>query len=125
MKPNVCKILLLCIGLLTKNCFAQISIIPQPAEIQLRADAAGFVLTPQTVLFLETAALQPSADFFNAYIQQAFGFTLKQVKRYTTGNIISLRLKESKGPVGAYTLVSEAQGISITGNDETGVFYGL
>ncbi|MEO8112574.1 MAG: family 20 glycosylhydrolase, partial [Ginsengibacter sp.] len=103
-----------------------INIIPQPAEIRTPEIAAAFVLTKATTINLEDSSLKNSADFFNDYLKKYYGFTLHIVSQNSNKNSISLGVKHSDSAVqGTYSMTVNDNGISITGNDEAGTFYGI
>ena len=118
-------ICLLAIVLITCPGFAQISIIPKPSELTIVAATDSFGISPKTVIVLESSSLQPSADFFNDYVKQLYGFYLKTGKK-AGPNSIYLGLQKGDGKVpGAYAISVSKEGVSVKGNDEPGVFYGI
>src|SRR5574339_543202 len=98
-------ICLLGVGLLPAQGFTQLNIIPKPAEVVLSPTADSFTITPKTVLVIERAELQPSADFFNDYLKEVYGFSLKTTKKAVSDNAITLGLlKEAGDRSGAYAV---------------------
>lgn len=105
---------------------AQISIVPKPAEIRMLSVTDSFVLSPQTTVFVKDSRLQTSVDFLNEYINRLFGFSVKKGKRPVDKNFISLNVDSTISNVqGAYAVDVNKNGISITGADESGVFYAV
>lgn len=103
-----------------------INIVPQPAEIKMPKIAATFFITKNTTITLEGSGLENSADFFNEYLKKYYGFKLNIAKKGAGNNSIILSLQHMDSSVtGAYTLAVNNNGISITGNDEAGTFYGI
>jgi len=122
MKP----ILLSAAVLLNVLTFAQISVIPQPVSLKEPRTAAKFSLTPTTQIVLEGSNTENSANFLNDYLQQFYHFKLNMSKNASGGNVI--RLKDGRTDnvlTGVYELVVNNKGISIAGDDETGLFYGI
>ena len=104
---------------------AQISIIPKPAELSITSTADSFAITPETVIVMENKSLRPSADFFSDYVKQLYGFSLKTARKAGNNSIFLGVQKNGAATTGAYTMNVNKKGISIKGDDETGVFYGI
>ena len=121
------KISFLFLIVLSFSSMAQtINIIPQPAEISTPEIAAAFVITKTTTISLEESGLKNSAIFFNDYLKKHYGFTLHIVSHSSNKNSIVLGLQRNDSAVqGAYSMTVNDNGISITGNDEAGTFYGI
>jgi hexosaminidase len=116
----------LVMGLLPVIGFAQLNVIPKPATVVMSQAGDSFAITPKTVLVIEDADLQPTADFFNAYLKSVYGFSLKATKKTTASNAITLGLsKELSNVSGAYAMDIEKGSVTIKGYDESGVFYGM
>ena len=98
--------------------FAQVNIIPRPAEITVQQGMEAFVITPRTVLVVEQPALQPSADFFNNYLKEIYGFSLKTSKKASSSNIVLSASKINNTVTGAYEMVTGKESIIIKGNAE-------
>src|SRR5687768_2521060 len=110
----------------SEKVFSQVNVIPRPAEITVQQGADSFVLTPETVLVVEQPSLQPSADFFNNYLKEVYGFVLKTSKKASLSKNIVLSASNINSTVpGAYEMVSDEALVVIKGNEETGVFYGM
>ncbi len=102
-----------------------INIVPVPAEMKVQP-SAKFEINNNTELVLEGSGLERSATFFNDYLQQFYGFKLKMTKKNTAKNAIILNYERLDNILpGAYTLKVNNNGVSIAGDNETGVFYGI
>jgi hexosaminidase len=105
---------------------AQVSIIPQPMQVSVASSNDSFLLSAETKVIATDAALQPSADFLNDYLQTVYGFSLKKSKPVKETKSILLRQQQMNKPaIGAYTLNVNKDGVTIEGGEETGVFYGI
>lgn len=103
----------------------QVNIIPQPLEVLINP-ADSFTINNQTIIITEDKNLRPSVDFLNEYLQQVYKITLSAKTRETDKNIIRLLVvTNNKSAAGSYTLGVNTNGVSITGNDASGVFYGI
>jgi hexosaminidase len=105
---------------------AQVSIIPQPASVKMPRIAGSFAISPSTKIVAEGSGTENSVQFFNDYLQTFYGFRLQAAsKAKGSNNIIlhSARLHDSIP--GAYHLSIGRKGIDITGDQDTGVFYGI
>jgi hexosaminidase len=109
-----------------------INIVPMPAKIVMPETPGTFTITKNTTIVLAGTGLEKSASFLNDYLQHFFGFTLKTATHETGENSIVLNYsivvnyegKNNHLP-GAYTLEVGKNGIHITGDNETGAFYGI
>lgn len=105
--------------------FAQINIIPEPAEVTMPATKGEFTITAQTPIILEGSGLENSAAFLNDYLQQIYGFKLKVQKNAYAGGI-RLNYARMDNPIkGAYTMDVRKDAILINGDNANGVFYGI
>ncbi|MXV51171.1 family 20 glycosylhydrolase [Pedobacter sp. HMF7647] len=108
-----------------KAVFAQPAIIPQPAEISFPANSGSFIINQKTLLE-NSSATQNSADFFNDYLIQVYGFGLKSLPAKGSKNKIKLDIsKDSGGKEGSYSLNVSKGLIHIQAADPSGVFYGI
>ncbi|HEU4471074.1 MAG TPA: family 20 glycosylhydrolase [Flavisolibacter sp.] len=106
--------------------YAQISIVPQPSRVELKANADSFLLSPQTFMFAADKTLQSSGEVFSEYLQAMYGFSLKPGKRNPARNLIFLSLQKKEGlPSGSYTLETGKDSVIIRGVDAAGVFNGM
>jgi hexosaminidase len=104
---------------------AQVNIIPLPLSVFFNP-TDSFTLNKQTIIITEDKSLQASADFLNEYLQQFYKINLPVNVRKTDKNIIRLSVVTSNTSIaGGYTLIVNTNSISITGNDPSGVFYGI
>ena len=123
------KVLLLAVLFISQLSFSQtmnnINIVPQPVEIQVQAHAK-LTMTKNTGLVLEGSGLEKSANFFNDYLQQFYGFKLKISKKSIGKDEIIFNYERMDNPLpGAYTMQVNNNGVYIAGDNETGVFYGI
>ncbi len=107
-------------------CTAQLSIIPQPAEITMPPKGGSFTITAATQI-VANATTQNSADFLNDYLKEVYGFTLKVTDKPLRGNAIILSMiTPIRATVeGAYSMGVTANGVSIEGQNAAGTFYGM
>ncbi len=109
-------------------CFAQqqsLNIIPEPAKVEVKD--GSFSMTNHTTVFYSQKDLIKSTSFLNNYLKEYYGFILpvQNKEMYPEGKI-SLQLDSKKVNVqGGYLMKVDANSISIIGNDEQGVFYGI
>jgi hexosaminidase len=111
---------------LTLSMYAQVNIIPQPAELKMPESAGKFVITAKTPIILMGSGLENSARFLNEYLKQFYGFTLPVTKKAGTAAGIRLNFDRLDHPIpGAYNMEINAKGVYIGGDNETGTFYGV
>lgn len=111
---------------LTINSYAQVNIIPQPAELKMPESAGAFKITAKTPIILEGSGLENSARFLNDYLKQVYGFTLPVVKKAGAKPGIRLNFDRLDHPIpGAYNMEVNAKGVYIGGDNATGTFYGV
>lgn len=104
---------------------AQVSIIPLPVEVSMPATAGSFNMSSKTPFIIEGSGMKNSVDFLNLYLEQVYGFSLKESKEKSASGIHLNFQKMDKTIPGAYTLQVKKDGIYISGDNETGVFYGI
>jgi hexosaminidase len=102
----------------------QVNIIPKPSSV--KTGNGQFVISKQTVIAAQDDADRKTAELFNEYLQQFYGFKLdidrqegKDYIRLTTRKFIQAQDKD------AYTLNVSSDGVSIEGNTYAGTFYGM
>jgi hexosaminidase len=120
------KVWFIAILFLSLHTYAQVNIIPQPAELKMPETGGSFVITAKTPIILEGSGLENSASFLNDYLKQVYGFTLPVVKK--PGKVPGIRLNYDKieYPLpGAYHMEVNDKGVYIGGDNETGAFYGV
>jgi len=123
------KILLLLLIFMSATMFAQnaneINIVPAPAEIKV-SGGSNFTVTKNTVLVLEGSGLENISKLFNDYMQTMYGMKLKISKKEIEKNSIVLNFERMDKPTqGAYTIRVNSKGVYISGDNESGVFYGI
>lgn len=105
---------------------AQVNIIPKPVTVNLPAKAGSFSINSATPIILEGSGMENSANFLNDYLQEVYGFKLKVSKQPASASGIHLNFERmDKNIAGAYTLQVDKKGVSIAGDNEAGVFYGV
>ena len=120
------KLLLAGLLLCGFSAIAQVNIIPQPASVKMPRIMADFSLNPSTNIVLEGGGLENSVSFFNDYLKEFYGFTLKTTSKPKGRNNIILNFKRINDSIpGAYHLSVDQKGIYIAGDNATGVFYGI
>jgi hexosaminidase len=120
---KLCLVLCVC---LPAYLVAQVSIIPQPAEVTMPKIAGKFAITQNTPIVLDGSGLENSANFLNDYLQQVYGFKLKVQNKPSELPAIHLNFERLDHPIpGAYTLEVKQLGVFISGDNETGAFYGV
>ncbi|WP_301921005.1 beta-N-acetylhexosaminidase [Ferruginibacter sp.] len=102
----------------------QLNIIPQPVSVKL--NRGTFTITNKTVFVVNDAEAGKSADFFNAYLENIYGFKLAKGSAQP-GNYIKLVTKKNieKPSSDAYNLVVAPMGVTISGDTYSGIFYGI
>lgn len=101
------------------------SIIPQP--MQVKAGKGSFQLNREVVIVSSEASLLNQSALFNKMLEELAGFSLPVESLNATGKaMIILEIKATQGKKeGSYEMNIDRERIKITGQDETGVFYGL
>lgn len=106
-----------------------VSIIPEP--VSLSQQPGSFTVTPSTTIYLAGKDLDRSSTFLNEYLQKYYGFHLKVKKVKSAAevhsqNAIVLDYHHMGYPIeGAYTFLSDKNGVKINGDNGVGVFYGI
>jgi hexosaminidase len=105
--------------------FAQeVKIIPQPVKVI--KNVGNFVISSQTSLLVTNKEDNATAAFLNGYLSDYYGFVLPVVKKASKNYIKLESLKNSTGLKGeGYSLISDKNGVQITGNSAIGTFYGM
>ncbi|MBC7535210.1 MAG: beta-N-acetylhexosaminidase [Ferruginibacter sp.] len=101
-----------------------INLVPMPAKINI--GKGNFRINANTTIVLEGSGLENTAAYFNDYLSKKYGFTLKKGSKKKDGNAIVLNFErlDYQFP-GAYTIDVNSKEIYISGDNETGVFYGI
>ena len=102
----------------------QLTIIPRPVSVQM--GKGQFNLTQKTALIANDAEDKNTANYFNEYLKQVYGFTLTISSTQKT-NVIRLSTKKFiKAPdKDAYSLTVSKDEILIDGDTYNGTFYGI
>jgi hexosaminidase len=109
--------------MMTLMASADISIIPEPVELQA-TEGEAFQLTAFTGIDAPVE-LREQATHLRRYLRPATGFSLPTAGQFTR-NEIELRVEPGLDvPEHGYTLNVESGQVTITGKDETGLFYGI
>ena len=96
------------------------SILPIP--MSLKHETSCFVLGKNTTIGINDPQLKPAADYLAKILSPATGYSFK----VTEGEgDINLGIGAIAGAEDAYTLVSNPEGVSITGNTYRGVIAGI
>lgn len=122
MKPFLSCFLLMCnLGL-----FAQfaVNIIPVPADIV--TGKGNMHVNRKTQVVFKNRSLENVAGYFNGYLEKYYGYSLPLADKATVVNAIRLEITNlpNDNPEG-YMLSVSSKGITIKGNTEAGVFYGI
>jgi len=119
------KLMIFVFVCLTTLCSSQsLNIIPQPLKAEVKQ--GNITITPDTKIIISAPGVEKSAAFLNNYLKKFYGFELKTAKK-KAGNAIDLSLTHASNNAipGAYDMTISGDNISINGNDEEGVFYGV
>ncbi|MEJ7739692.1 MAG: family 20 glycosylhydrolase [Chitinophagaceae bacterium] len=108
-----------------KYSFAQqLHIIPEPVKSDIQT--GFFNISNSTVLLIGDKAEKASADFFNEYLKQFYGFSLKVTKEANTNYIrLSTKALNDISKEGLYSIAVTPNSVSISGDTYTGTFYGI
>lgn len=98
-----------------------ISIVPQPVEIQ--QEKGTFKLTSKSSVGYSTETLKPAADYLAAWISKTTGRKIKTTLR--KGDIILSLNKSDKRKPGSYTLSINKEQVTISGNSYNGIISGI
>ena len=104
-----------------------LNVIPLPQEITEAANAAPFVINSSTVICYPEGneKLERTAHFLASYIKEVTG-TEVQVSTKAGKNGITLSVDPSVATAkDGYELNISSEGITVKGNTEAGVFYGI
>jgi hexosaminidase len=102
-----------------------LSIIPKPQFVETKE--GNFSISSSTKLFFLDKKLEKSANYFNNYLQKYYGIKLATAKDIPAKNAIVLQLskQEDTDNTGAYQLEVNENGVNISGNTDTAVFYAI
>jgi len=119
------KLMIFVFVCLTTLCSSQsLNIIPQPLKAEVKQ--GNITITPDTKIIISAPGVEKSAAFLNNYLKKFYGFELKTAKK-KAGNAIDLSITKASNNsvIGAYNMNVNSDNISINGNDEEGIFYGI
>ncbi|RZM20764.1 MAG: beta-N-acetylhexosaminidase, partial [Pedobacter sp.] len=118
-------IALLFLAVISTTTFAQqVSIIPQPASLQV--NDGSFTINKSTPILITDEGDRKSANFLNAYLKEYYGFLLPIKKQNTGRGIRLITRKFIKAPEkDAYLFESNSTGVKIEGDTYPGTFYGI
>ena len=103
---------------------AQLNIIPQPVSVQ--TGNGQFILSKKTVIVANDETDRKTAEYFNEYLQQVYGFKLDIDKQEGKNYIRLVTRKFIQAPgKDAYNLGVTKDGVTIEGDTYTGTFYGI
>ena len=105
----------------------EVNIIPQPVSIKTGLSTEkSITINANTQIVVLDSAMVNSANFLNDYLQNYYNLTLNITKVIPTKNFISLILNTRISDFDdSYVLSTTANGVSIAGTSEPGVFYGI
>ncbi|CAN5574576.1 hypothetical protein BH10BAC3_BH10BAC3_14670 [soil metagenome] len=103
----------------------EVNIIPKPQSVIVSKQT--FTINAATIIVAQGSDLETSVSFFNNYLQQFYGYSLKSAKTNTSeSNAIILNYERMDNKIaGAYRLEVSSTGVRITGDNKQGVFYGI
>lgn len=119
----VCLVSLLCV-----QCRAQhkLNLMPMAAEVSMPAKAGNFLLTKNSWVSMKAVGIDSTAHLLNELLQQKVGFKLNTVKTGAArGGIVLSKAKLPDSKTGSYKLVIDVDGISISGETNREIFYGI
>ncbi|MCY1508093.1 Beta-hexosaminidase [compost metagenome] len=124
MKKSIFLTLITC---LTLQLSAQeVNIIPNPVDLKVETSKKPFIIDGNTKIVIQNDSLVNSANFLNDYLQQYFQLKLNITKTAPAKNFIQLKVEAKSSEFNdAYTLNTIEKNVSITGNTNTGIFYGI
>ncbi|HEX7691482.1 MAG TPA: beta-N-acetylhexosaminidase, partial [Sediminibacterium sp.] len=121
------KCLLTLITLTAAICLqAQVSIIPRPANMTV--GKGTFTVDRSTVIVIENASLGKQAAFLKDYLTKIYQLNIPVrtgMAKSSSHAILLKNIRKQNEIKGAYQLEVTGSGITITGDDAEGVFYGV
>lgn len=105
---------------------AQVSIIPQPANMTV--GKGTFTVDRSTVIVIENASLGKQAAFLKDYLTKIYQLNIPVrtgTAKPSSHAILLKNIRKQNEIKGAYQLEVTGSGITITGDDAEGVFYGV
>ena len=117
------KIILLLLIAINQQSFAQINIIPAPAQFKILP--GNFIVSASTSIIAEGSHLEKSSGLLSTYLQSHFGIELNKKPDINGSKIILNFERLDHATPGAYTIRFENNTVFISGDNEEGVFYGI
>lgn len=105
---------------------AQVSIIPQPANMTV--GKGTFTVDRSTVIVIENVSLGKQAAFLKDYLTKIYQLNIPVrtgTAKPSSHAILLKNIRKQNEIKGAYQLEVTGSGITITGDDAEGVFYGV
>ena len=104
---------------------SQISIIPAPSSIEVKADSP-FRIKSSTKLVAATDDERATAGFFAGKIAASTGKSLAVTSEPAASNAIIFTIDPSSGiPQEGYTIEADGRAVHVTAGDSDGLFYGM
>ncbi len=122
-KTLLFAVMLFCAAVWGQDRPAPLNIIPEPVKVE-RGEGA-FTIDRNTKVYAADKEALKSARYFIDYFNRNFGYELSLVKKPKGEGVIVLSDAKNGGVSGGYALKVTPEGISIDGNDASGVFYGV
>lgn len=118
-------LLAFCISMSFSSYSQSLNIIPAPAKAEVKQGT--FAITSSTKIVLEGSGTEKSAEFFNNYLKEYYGFKLPVSKSTAAEkNAIVLNFDKIENTnAGAYNMTVDNEKVYIGGDNEEGVFYGI
>ncbi len=105
---------------------AQVNIIPKPVSLKVNTQSKNFNINTQTRIVIESDSLRSAAFFFNNYLEKYLQYKLTITKVKPAENYILLSANSTLGKNNhTYVLNSDGKKITIQGNSNPAVFYGV
>jgi hexosaminidase len=127
-------IFFICLNFITANCFAQINVVPMPAEVKMGEGVFNLNPITTSIIYSENSSLPICIQLKNS-IKNLYGFGLPIIKIdlenlfITNTNNISLilfpKLVKSDSIPGSYALNVSAKSVSLISVENEGLFYGI
>jgi hexosaminidase len=98
-----------------------------PVPVKAVSEKGAFTISKNTVLVLNDDAEKVTAEFFNIYLKNIYGFELKTATSANANYIrfATRRFVQPPEHPGKYNLLVKTTGVDIEGDSYQGTFYGL
>jgi hexosaminidase len=127
------KYAFICSLLLSATCFAQLNIVPMPAEINMGEGV--FTVDKNTIIYYTGNSIKNICIQFNNSLQKKYGFALPlkylplnkiQKNKYKSINFsLFPKLVKEDAAIGAYTIKVDKSNVDIVSMEEEGLFYSM